>query len=308
MATLMKNSNHIPVLLNEVVAHFKDVKLKVFCDCTLGAGSHSKEILKNHEEIETYIGIDQDFSALELAKKNINRKDANLFHDNFSNLDKILDSLNISSVDGFLFDLGVSSMQLNESERGFCFLHEGPLDMRMNKGVELTAEKVVNEFSQKDLEKIFRDYGEEIRWRQAAAKIIEERKKERITNTKQLADILTSCCFRKEKIHPATLCFQGLRIFVNNELESIKIALQKAIDRLSSGGRIAVISFHSLEDRIVKEIFKENSKKTHLNIYRMKKEEIKLKILTKKPLRPTFQEMKENPRSRSGILRVAEKV
>lgn len=308
MATLMK---HIPVLLDEVIDHFKDLEIKIFCDCTLGNAEHAKAILKNHSEIKTFIGIDQDLEALKLAKSNLAefKEKVQLFHDNFKNIDLILEKEKIKKVDGFLFDIGVSSMQLDEKERGFSFRNDGPLDMRMNKEQKLTAETVVNEASQKELEKIFREFAEEKRWKQAASKIVEERKKKRITTTKELADILSGCCFRKPKIHPATLAFQGLRIYVNDELTVLQQALEKAIDKLAVGGRIAVISFHSLEDRIVKELFKANAKKTHSNIYRMKEEsESKLKILTKKPIKPSNKEIKNNPRSRSGILRVAEKV
>ncbi len=306
----MATMRHIPVLLDEVLDHFKDIKIKVFCDSTLGNAAHAKAILENHPEIEKFIGIDQDSEALALAKKNLEKFQGKVsfFHDNFKNVDAILENENIQSVDGFLFDLGVSSMQLDESERGFSFRLSGPLDMRMNKDQKLTAEIVVNEFPEKELEKIFKELGEEKRWKQAAFRIVSERRKKRISTTKELADILYDCCYKKGKLHPATLVFQGLRIYVNDELNSLKQALEKAIERLSPNGRIAVISFHSLEDRIVKELFKNKSKKVHSNIYRLKKDEAKLKIITKKPIKPTLKEIRNNPRSRSAVLRVAEKV
>lgn len=289
----MEKSFHKPVLLREVVEVFKGVNLKVFIDSTVGAAGHARKILEEHGEIEKFIGIDRDREAFDIAKEELKPwgEKVEIFHGNFFDFEKFFEG----SVDGFLFDLGVSSMQLEKGERGFSFMREGPLDMRMDKRQKLTAKEVVNEFSQKELGKIFKRYGEERFWKNAARVIVEEREKKEIKTTKELADILKFACRKKKRLHPATLVFQALRIYVNDELNVLKETLKKAIDKLCAKGRIAVISFHSLEDRIVKNVFKEYEKK-------------ELKVITKKPKRALLRERRENRRSRSAKLRVAEKL
>ena len=308
---MKEDVSHIPVLLEEVLESFKDLKLNIFFDATVGAGGHAKEILKQHPEIKIYIGVDQDKCALKKAEENLKNygEKVRLVNDNFEHLDIILKKLEISRVDGFLFDLGVSSMQLDVEERGFSIKKIGPLDMRMDISKKLTAEEVVNTYSAKDLEKIFKDYGEEKRAKIIAKAIANRREKKRIATTRELSDVVEKVVRKKRKIHPATLVFQALRIYVNDELRVLKKALDKAIDRLNTNGRIAVISFHSLEDRIVKYFFKKESKKEHVNIYKTQKKRVveKLKVLTKKPIKPSLEEIRKNPRARSAKMRVAEK-
>lgn len=300
---------HIPVLLNEVVASFKDLKIRTFVDGTVGLGGHAKELLSSHEEIERFIGLDQDIEALKIAEKKLSSfgRKVELKNKNFSKLDEVLNLEKIKEVDGFLFDIGVSSIQLDEAERGFSFSKDAFLDMRMDRSSELTAEKIINNFSEKELEKIFFEYGEELLASKIARKIVEERQEKRISTTRQLADLIEKVVYKKKKIHPATLVFQALRIFVNDELNVLKKGINLAIDFLSSKGRIAVICFHSLEDRIVKQMFSEAAKKTHVNIYKQPKPLQRLKIITKQPITATREEMQNNPRSRSAKLRVAEK-
>lgn len=198
-------------------------------------------------------------------------------------------------------------MQLDEGERGFSFSHEGPLDMRMNPNAKLTAETIVNEWSEEKLGQIFRDYGEEKKWRRIAAAIIAYRRKVKIKTTKELSDLIARTIGRseKKKLHPATLVFQALRICVNDELKSVEEGLVKAIQFLSDGGRIGVISFHRLEDRIVKNIFRMAAAKVS---FQGEKKEPELRLLTKKPLTPSQEEVRANRRSRSAKLRFAEKI
>jgi 16S rRNA (cytosine1402-N4)-methyltransferase len=300
---------HIPVLLDEVVKSFNEVKINTFVDTTLGGGGHARALLQCHPEIKLYLGIDQDKEALKLAKENLSEWKGKLkmVVGNFGNLEKILEQEKINSADGFLFDIGVSSMQLDEAQRGFSFSKEAFLDMRMDRDQELTAEKVVNTFSEKELEKIFWEYGEERLAGKIAKKIIEKRKEKKIKTTFDLVKIVEEVKRRRGKTHPATLVFQALRIYVNDELTNLERGLKAAIHHLSSEGRIAIISFHSLEDRIIKDLFKTEAKKSHVNIYRTKKSLSLWEILTKKPITPSYVEIKKNPRSRSAKLRIIEK-
>jgi 16S rRNA (cytosine1402-N4)-methyltransferase len=302
----MKSSEHIPVLMEEVLESFKECHLKVFYDGTLGAGGHAAAILAQHPEIELYIGADRDESALELAKETLKPwKDKVVFvHGNFSDLDKHLKELGVEGVDGFLFDLGVSSMQLDQEKRGFSFLKEGPLDMRMDRSESLTAKEIVNTWSEKNLGELFRDLGEEPRWKRCASAVAKARRKKPLKTTTELATVIEDELKTKlrGKLHPATLVFQALRMKVNKELESIQAGVRKALDWLRVEGRIEVISFHSFEDRLIKNLFREVSKPmknvdpdTFLPI---------LEVLTKKPLAPTVKETRKNVRSRSAKLRV----
>jgi len=276
---------HISVLRDEVVQAFEGVSLKVFFDGTLGAGGHAEAILRAHPEIERYLGCDKDPGALNLAKERLKEfKQVEFIRRSYSELGQ--------EIDGFLIDIGVSSMQLDQKERGFSFRFDGPLDMRMDPEGDLTAEEIVNRWPEKELERIFREYGEERQARRAAEAIVKARKKRRLETTQELIDVVKPV-LKWGKIHPATLIFQALRIAVNDELGELERGLNAAIRCLKVGGRIAVISFHSLEDRIVK--------------HRLKEEE-SLQVLTKKPIVPTEKECRENPRSRSAKLRVAEKI
>lgn len=287
---------HEPVLLQEFLEFFSEKKIRFFVDGTVGAGGHSRALLEAHPEIERFIGLDRDPAALELAQENLKpwKEKLTLVHSNFRYLKE---AVPLESVDGIFFDLGLSSMQLADSGRGFSFYHEGPLDMRMDPTAQLDAATLVNTFSQRELEKIFREYGEESRYRAAAKAIVEGRRKKQIVTTKDLTELLSkSFPWRRKKFHPLTLIFQALRIYVNDELISIEEALPQAVDLLKKGGRLGVISFHSLEDRIVKQSFRSFS------------QEKRVQILTKKPLIASREEVRNNPRSRSAKLRFLEKL
>lgn len=289
--------------------------MRIFVDGTLGAGGHAEAILSRHPEIEKLIGIDQDPAALAIAEERLApwKSKIALRQGNFSKISTILDQLNVQEVDGILLDLGVSSMQLDLPEKGFSFMHAGPLDMRMDPENPLTAAEVVNTWEEGELGKIFRDYGEEKQWRLAARTLVNARKKQPIQTTQELVNILYPVLHKKAKkgLNPLTLIFQALRICVNAELEVLEEVLPRAVERLRSGGRLGVISFHSLEDRIVKNLFRyEASDKEDTaglaGLFLSKPRT--LNILTKKPIIPEEKESKINPRSRSAKLRVVEKL
>jgi 16S rRNA (cytosine1402-N4)-methyltransferase len=288
-------------LLTEVVQAFEGVELKTFFEGTLGAGGHAEAILSAHPEIERYLACDRDPSAHEIAKKRLSGwgEKVEWIRGSYSELDRFLEEKRLKSIDGFLIDIGVSSMQIDQAERGFSFRFEGPLDMRMDPASELTAETIVNDYPERELDRIFWEYGEERGSRRAAEAIVKARKKRRIRTTTELIEIVKPV-LHWGKIHPATLIFQALRIAVNDELGELQKGLDAAIRRLAPGGRIAVISFHSLEDRIAKHRLKELE-------FKKKSGEGCLKILTKKPICPSAEECRSNPRSRSAKLRVAEK-
>jgi len=289
---------HISVLQEAFLSFFRGRSIKTFIDATLGAAGHSLALLQEHPEIELLLGIDQDTSALKLAKEKLSpyENKVKLIHSNFENLSHLVKNEGLEKVDGIFFDLGISSMQIDTDFRGFSFLKEGPLDMRMDTSQDLTAEDIVNSYSQKDLADLFYLLGDEPRSRIAAEAIFQARKKNRITTTLQLVDILSKVLWRQGKIHPATKIFQALRLAVNRELEVISTVLPQAISLLAPQGRLGVISFHSGEDRIVKELFRSEKQKGFIQ------------ILTKKPLVPTFEECRANPRSRSAKLRFCEKI
>lgn len=285
---------HIPVLLKQVLSAFEGKSLKTYVDCTLGAGGHAAAVLTAHPEIETFVGLDQDSYALQLAKANLAPFAAKtrLYHANFSTLTEISQELGLT-FDGILADIGVSSMQLDQGERGMSFLKEGPLDMRMNPEQPLTAADIVNRYSEDKIAYIFRELGEEPAWRKAAKAVVEARKKKKFVTTKDLVDLLHRICIHTRRIHPLTRVFQGLRIATNRELEVLERLLDDLETCLSPGGRVAIISFHSLEDRLVKQKFRQK------NI---------LKIITKKPLEADEEEIALNPRSRSAKIRIAERI
>ncbi len=286
---------HISVLLQEVLQIFEGRNLDVFFDGTLGAGGHARAILEAHPEIERYIGCDRDPKALAIASKVLEPwgEKVELVRSDYADLPRVLKEKKVPAIDGFLIDVGVSSMQLDERERGFSFLGDAPLDMRMDPEGELTAAEIVNRYPEKELARIFFEYGEERRSRQVARAIVEARKKKKFRTTAELVHVIKPVA-TKGKLHPATLVFQALRIVVNDELGQLQRGIAAAMEKMSPGGRMAVISFHSLEDRIVKNAFRDAK-----GI---------VKILTKKPIGPTAKEMRENPRSRSAKLRAVEKV
>ncbi|WP_457641844.1 16S rRNA (cytosine(1402)-N(4))-methyltransferase RsmH [Persephonella sp.] len=290
---------HYPVLHKEILNFFRNLKGKYIVDATVGGAGHASLLLKNLPD-KFLIGIDKDDYALSKAEEKLKqfKNRYTLVKGSFKDIDKIVTSMGVEKVSGVLFDLGVSMFQL-KTERGFSFQREEPLDMRMDTTQGVTAFDIVNRYSQRELEKIIRDYGEEKFAKRIARAIVEARKKKRIETTKELSHIVYNVyppALRKGRIHPATRTFQAIRIEVNNELEEIKEGVNKAIDLLEAGGITAVISFHSLEDRIVK------------NIYRERKKLKDIEILTKKPITPGTEERKENPPSRSAKLRVAKRI
>lgn len=307
---------HCSVLASEVMGCFFGRQLRFVVDGTLGAGGHSELLLQQHPEIELLVGIDQDPLALTLASKRLMqwKEKIKFLHGNFSDLKNHLTKASVSAADAIVLDLGVSSMQLDRAERGFSFMREGPLDMRMNPDTSLDAMQVVNDFSESDLGRIFREYGEEKQWRAAAKLVAEARATKKIETTSQLSEILMPLLGwkRSRGSQPLALIFQGLRIFVNRELEVLKKVLPEAIDLLAPQGRVAIITFHSLEDRLVKEAFrfaasdKEDSEGLGSGLF-LDKAPL-ARIVTRRPILPTEEEIDRNPRSRSAKLRVLEKI
>ncbi len=304
---------HISVLLNESIEGLNIKESGIYVDCTLGFAGHSKEILKRITR-GCLFAFDQDEIAVMESEKTLNEIGGNfkIINTNFVNLKQSLKEYNISGVDGILFDLGVSSPQLDVDERGFSYHNDAPLDMRMDKRNKLSAYDVVNNYSQEELVNIFFKYGEEEYARNIARKIVEQRNIKPIKTTLELADIISESvpAKRKRKSHPAKKVFQAIRIEVNKELEVFESALKDAIELLNPGGRICVITFHSLEDRICKQIFKEYSdvddKVKGLPVI---PDEYKptLKLISK-AIKPTEEEINYNNRSRSAKLRIAEKL
>jgi len=298
---------HKPVLLNEVLAIFHNRKIRFFFDGTLGAGGHASHLLQAHPEIEIYIGCDRDADALEIAANVLKKWEGKVlfFHGMSSEIKRWLSLAQVKCIDGMLIDAGVSSMQLDRKERGFSFQMSGPLDMRMDATADLTAKKIVNRWREEDLVRILQEYGEEPRARAIARAIIAARKISPIETTYDLVEIIKPVARGKKHLHPATLTFQALRIAVNDELNVLKQSIEKGILALCPMGQIATISFHRLEDRIAKNCLRDNERHPAKN-----KKEARgcLEILTKKPIGPTEEEIRNNPRCRSAKLRAARKV
>ncbi|WAM31120.1 16S rRNA (cytosine(1402)-N(4))-methyltransferase RsmH [Caldicellulosiruptor naganoensis] len=305
--------DHIPVLLEESVSYLVTNPDGVYVDATFGLGGHSKKILEKLSDKGLLVAIDRDKEAIDIGKEKFKGCDnIKIVHSLFSRLDEVLTSLGIDKIDGILFDLGVSSLQLDKEDRGFSYNSDSFLDMRMDRTSKLTAFDVINKYSEKDLERIIREYGEERYAKKIAKEIVKRRQQKPIVSTKELNDLINSVVPRpKDGSNPAKRTFQAIRIEVNGELDEIKTALEKSLRFLKSGGRICVISFHSLEDRIVKEFFKYHSlecvcpKDIPVCVCGKKKE---LNIITKKPITPTKEEIEKNKRSHSAKLRVAEKI
>jgi len=292
---------HHPVLLREVIEHLRPKAGDVVVDATAGGGGHSEEILKRIGESGKLIAIDSDPEAIERVKEKFKGREGNITYvnDNFRNIDSILGSLGIDSVDEVLFDLGMSSYQLDDARRGLSFLKDSPLDMRLDRRQGMSAEKIVNDLREAELADVIRRFGEERYASFVAKRICSERRKNRIRTTGELKDIIVDAIghkYRGQRLHAAARTFQALRIFANDELGAAEEGIEKAIEQLRSGGRICVISFHSLEDRIVKNIFRERKTKGGF------------RILTKKPVRPLDDEIAANPRSRSAKMRVGERI
>ena len=307
---------HTPVLLKEIMEILNPQKGEVFVDCTLGGGGHSQEILKRLVPNGHLIGLDQDNNALEAARKNLREysESITLVHSNYENLGQILQKYYPEGVDGILFDIGVSSHQLDQGERGFSYMQDAPLDMRMDRQSLFTAKDLVNTYSQKQLEEIIKEYGEE-RWAKRIAQfIVEARSQGPIETTGQLVNIIKGAIplgARKEGPHPAKRTFQAIRIAVNRELEVLENTIEVAVSYLKAGGRIGIISFHSLEDRIVKEKFKYLALDCicpqELPICQCDKRSV-IKILTRKPITADKDELATNPRARSAKFRAAIKL
>ncbi len=308
--------NHIPVLLKETIDGLDIKENGIYVDCTLGGGGHSLEILKKLGPEGRLVAIDQDEDALiEAQRKLSDYKDQVYFvKSNYAYLESILDSLNIDKVDGVLMDIGVSSYQLDEKDRGFSYHQDAILDMRMDKSQELTARYVVNNYSKEELENIFWNYGEEKWGKRIAEFIVAERAEKEIVSTLELVEIIKKAIpkkIRMEGKHPAKRVFQALRIEVNKELDVLESTLGIAVDRLKVGGRLAVITFHSIEDRIVKIKFLEMAKGCTCPpefpiCVCNKKEEIK--IITRKPITASKEELENNRRAKSAKLRICHKI
>jgi 16S rRNA (cytosine1402-N4)-methyltransferase len=299
----MDTHGHAPVLLKESVEYLTEGKYQgIFVDATLGGGGTSERILEMVNSTGKVIGIDQDPGAIELSQKRLtNYPNFTAVCGNFRALDRILKDAEVAEIDGIIFDLGVSSMQLDDPSRGFSFRWDSELNMRMDcDGAGVTAKELLNSLDRESLKRLFYKYGED-RWAgRIASKIAEKRSSSAIETTAQLAKLIEMAIPRKfhpRRIHPATRFFQALRIAVNDELGCLEEALEKAAGLLKRGGRIVVISYHSLEDRIVKQTFR-----------RMSDEEGTLKRITRKPIIPSQEEIEINPRARSAKMRVAEKM
>ncbi len=304
-------SSHIPVMLEQCMALMGPKPGGFYADGTLGAGGHSEAILKAIIPDGRLLAFDLDPAAIQIAGERLKpyAGSVRIIHDSYVNIGSYAEE---NSLDGFIVDLGVSSMQLDQRERGFSFLQDGPLDMRFSPDRGLSAADIVNEWPEEDLAEILWIYGEERKSRQIAAMICAERKNTRIETTGQLKDIITDAVgLGKEKIHPATRAFQAIRIAVNGELDAVEAVLPAAMKALKPGGRLLVISFHSLEDRIVKNYFKTESKDCLCPPEQPVctcGHKASLKELTRHPVTADEEEIRVNPRSRSAKLRAAVKL
>lgn len=308
--------DHYSVLKDETIKGLAIKPDGTYVDCTLGGGGHSEEILSKLNEKGLLVAFDQDVDALEAAKGRLEayQDQILLINNNFRNLAEELKRHDIQHVDGILFDLGVSSPQLDRGERGFSYQHDAVLDMRMDQAQELSAYEIVNDWSYNDLVSIFFKYGEEKFSKQIARKIENHRKTEQIKTTYQLVELIKEgipAPARRKGGHPAKRVFQALRIAVNDELEAFNDALHQAADMIDINGRIAVITFHSLEDRMCKQAFKKwsTAKETPRNLPVMPKEhEASFRLITRKPFTASEVELDSNRRSRSAKLRIIEKI
>jgi 16S rRNA (cytosine1402-N4)-methyltransferase len=320
---------HEPVLLKEVVEWLRPGEGGMFVDCTVGLGGHSQAILTASPQTAV-IGIDRDQDALALARKRLSifENRVRLVQANFDGIVSVLDRMGVTEVRGVLADLGVSSLQLDRTDRGFSFASDAPLDMRMDQSGGSTAADLVNQLSDRELADLIFEFGEERGARKIARAIARKREREPITTTKQLADVVVRALNipGRWRIHPATRTFQAMRIAVNDELKGLERFIPAAISQLAQGGRVAIISFHSLEDRIVKRSFLRESGRCICEPQRSQGGKgrweaaidavtcehcgacKRVSILTRKPVRPTPDESERNPRSRSSLLRVCEKL
>jgi 16S rRNA (cytosine1402-N4)-methyltransferase len=300
---VVKEKFHIPVMLNEVIGYLNLSPGKIIIDATVGTGGHSLEIIKHITPGGKLIGIDRDEESLAVCQQRLKdfASSIELIHGNFADIDCILKNLNIAEVDGVFFDLGISSYQLGDAKRGFSFTSDGPLDMRMDRSSYISAYDLLNNLNEDEISTLLWNFGQE-RWHNRIAHfLVQERQTHPISTTAQLADIVVRSIpykyrHRYYRIHPATRTFQAVRIAVNRELEILDTAIDKAVAALAKGGRICVVSFHSLEDRAIKWGFRRNVAGGQLN------------LITTKPLVPLKSEVAANPASRSSKMRVAEKI
>lgn len=294
---------HKTVMLKEVIEYLDPKQGQMFVDGTANGGGHTFALAEKVVPDGKVIAIEWDKDIFDNLKNKVEgsefKNNISVANDNYANLKDIISQNGVNNIDGIVLDLGFSSLHLESSGRGFSFQKDEPLDMRYSQGQELTAYEIVNGWPEEDIARILRDYGEERFSYKIAKTIYDQRKREKISTTNDLVKVIERAVpafYRRGKIHCATRTFQALRIAVNGELDNVESVLPQIVETLKSGGKVAIISFHSLEDRIVKNFFKDNAK------------EGKLKIITKKPIVASDEEMKENPRSRSAKLRVAEKI
>jgi len=300
---ISNRSRHVSVFLDEITAWLVTNRSKTFIDGTVGYGGHSERFLEKAGEDAVLIGIDRDEEALTFCRTRLGRfgSRAILLKGDFVDVKQLLRNVDIPAVDGALFDLGVSSPQLDDSNRGFSFQEDGPLDMRMDQSTGTTAGELVNSLPESELADLIFQYGEERFSRRIARAIVRARERKALVSTQELTTVIKEsvpAAYRHGRIHCATRTFQALRIAVNRELDVLEPAIRDVVDTLRPGGRIAVISFHSLEDRIVKHTFRSLAERPHPKVV----------ILTKRPQVPSEAECRENPRARSAKLRVAERL
>jgi len=307
--------DHKSVLLEEVISFLSPHNNGIYVDATVGSGGHAEKILAMSDPSGRLVGLDIDPKVLVIAKKKLEKFSdrCNLVEANYIEVVNVIKKLGIEKIDGIVFDLGVNLEHFVNPERGFSFIKDGPLDMRLSPKIKNTAADIINGWQEKDLIDIFFRFGEEKKARKIVRFILEGRKKKRISTTTELTEIITNALGKGKfgKIHPATKTFQALRIAVNDELFNLESVLPQAIDILNPGGRICVISFHSLEDKIVKSIFRFFAQgcicPPEINVC-VCQNKPKIKIITKKPVVPGEKELLVNPRARSAKLRVAEKL
>jgi len=311
MIVAMSLPVHVPVLLDEVIAGLQPQRGGYFVDCTVGLGGHAAAILEKISPSGRLLGIDADPEAIKLSQDKLSDygEAVTLVNDNFVNLEAICKRYHFHPVDGILFDLGVSSLQLDTAERGFSFHLDAPLNMRFDPGQGLTASDIVNSFSEQELAKLIEKYGEERHSRRIARYIVQNRP---IATTVELARLVEQALGGKRaRIHPATRTFMALRIAVNSELQNLELALKQTIDLLHPGGRLTVISYHSLEDRIVKQFMRDAASGCLCppgTVICRCGHTPTLKLISRKVIKPTSLEIESNPRSRSAKLRIAERL
>ena len=303
---------HKPVLFDEVMENIISEGDAVYVDCTLGGGGHTEGMLERSSEKSKVIGIDQDKEAINFAKERLKKygNKIEIFQDNFRNLDTVIYLAGHNKVDRILMDIGVSSNQLDNLERGFSYRYDAKLDMRMDRNLKISAYEVVNDFSEKEIADIIYKYGEEPKSRKIAKNIVEYRKNKKIETTLELSEIIIKSIGKSMKKHPSKRTFQAIRIFVNKELEVLEEALDKAVNLLNNNGKLLVITFHSLEDRMVKEKFREYENPCtcppEIPVCVCNKKSLG-KVVTRKPITAKKSELNENNRAHSAKLRIFER-